>query len=538
MATLRISLLGGLSLTQEDQALPPLSPPKLVSLLACLLLHGEQAVLRDQLAAWLWPEEDKTEARANLRRHLHLLRQALPAGEWVLTERDTVQWNLNADFWLDVEEFSQVATRCLSPDPGQSCESCLTLYQGDLLPEVYDDWLIPERERLRHLYSQTLEAAIMYDTQRSEYAAALRHARRLLVYDPLYEETHRLAMRLYYLAGDRMAALHQFEECQALLRRELDVEPMPATIELWRTILEGRPLTNPLAPTQPLLAVESDIASLQGVYSVGQLTSVSPDEGLVSAQLSDQLSSKLVEYKGLDFRKRVLSRLGVLVVVILVVLVLVVFYINRLSTHPLSSVTISGPAVAQDTWITEDFPNDTYWPDDPDKTPHYRYSRAHLQYFDRHPKDRILVHFNLGGLPSNIKIEQAIFEVHLETWIALEGIGALTQSYPAFVSIYQILRPWQVEQATFNSPWSKPGLQPGVDVASTPLDTQSIAETVWLRFDVTDAARAWYRDPETNNGLMFDISSAPEDIAHYWVDMTDQPAATLRPLLVITYRRK
>ncbi len=510
MTTLKISLLGGLRLSWGEQELPALSPLKLEALLAFLLLHRQQPIPRDELAERLWPDRPEAEARANLRRHLHLLRQALPPGAWILSERETVQWNPAADFWLDVEAFTR------SAQADGECEPCLELYQGDLLPELYDEWLIPERERLSALLLQALQRAVEHDAGQGKYASALRYAQRLLVYDPLHEETHRMAMRLAYLAGDRQAALRQFEECRDVLRRELDVDPMPATLELHRAILEGQPVTWPAKePT-------------------GTVIELPACEPAATAAPIIVVPSVRVQR-----RRWPLALIGAAAVIFMFVLLLLLHSL-RSPQSPAAPLVISGPASVQDTWITEAFPNDTFWPDDPDRTPHHRYTRAHLQYYDRHALDRILIRFDLSALPSNAQIQAATFEIHLETWLALESSEPITRPFPAAVSVFQVTRAWQPEQATFNQAavdqaWAQPGLSPGADFISPPLDTQSINGTAWLIFDVRQVVSEWQRHPDRNHGLVLMMTEAPEDMAHYWVDMTDAGAPHLRPVLRITW---
>lgn len=518
MTILQISLLGGFRMEWEGQVLPLPSPSKALSLLACLLIYQDRLLGRDQVGNRLWPNAAPAEARSNLRRHLHLLRQALPPGEWILSERDTLHWNPEAPYWLDVSEFLQQARQCTS-GPQSVCERCLQLYQGDLLPEIYDDWLIAEREALRNVFLQTLDQAIGRLTQCGEYATALYYAKQLLAHDPLHEQTHRRVMQLHYLAGDRQAALQQFAECEALLRRELDVVPMQATRELQQMILAGEPLP----------------AAAPGKPSPAPTASLAPTVSLASTATANPPPAPRI-------RPRWRWALAALLLVALVGAG--AYWINTLLS-PREALIISGPGVTQDTWITEMFPDDLYWPDDPDRTPHARYSRAHLQYFDNHPLDRILIRFDLGLLPQACEIEQATFEIHLETWLETEiqGKGALTQTYPAMVSVFPIQRTWQADQATFNQAasgqwWSAPGLQPGLDFASSPLDVQPIDGTAWLSFDVTQAARSWQHQAEGNYGLMLEISEAPEDVAHYWVDTSDQATSALRPALKITYRRR
>jgi DNA-binding SARP family transcriptional activator len=48
-------------------------------------------------------------------------------------------------------------------------------------------------------------------------------------------------MRLHLLAGDRTAALRQYEQCVQLLQRELAVKPATSTIALYERICSDRP---------------------------------------------------------------------------------------------------------------------------------------------------------------------------------------------------------------------------------------------------------------------------------------------------------
>ena len=47
-------------------------------------------------------------------------------------------------------------------------------------------------------------------------------------------------MRLHHLAGNRSAALRQYERCVAFLRQELDVDPSAQTVALYEQIRSDR----------------------------------------------------------------------------------------------------------------------------------------------------------------------------------------------------------------------------------------------------------------------------------------------------------
>jgi DNA-binding SARP family transcriptional activator len=64
------------------------------------------------------------------------------------------------------------------------------------------------------------------------FEAGLDYAERVLQLDPAAERAHQQMMRLYYLSGNRTAALRQFERCVKHLKEELDVEPSAGTLAI------------------------------------------------------------------------------------------------------------------------------------------------------------------------------------------------------------------------------------------------------------------------------------------------------------------
>jgi tetratricopeptide (TPR) repeat protein len=151
---------------------------------------------------------------------------------------------MDAPMTLDVVLFEQslaaaerAAQRSNQPELLSHLEAAVEHYTGDLLPNCYDDWLVPERERLRERFLGLL--AQLSDTleQAREYPAAIRHANRLLRTDPLHEATYRRLMQLHLLNNDRVAALRSYHTCAATLQRELGVEPSPLTQEIYAHLL-------------------------------------------------------------------------------------------------------------------------------------------------------------------------------------------------------------------------------------------------------------------------------------------------------------
>ncbi len=233
---LRIHLLGSLKLFDADVPLALATPPKTLHLLAYLLLQRQAAVTRDQLAFTLWPDRSEPEARGQLRRYLYRLRQFLPEGDWLITHGEQVQWNTAADYWLDVAEFERLSSGTLRAD---RLEAALKLYPHDLLIDLYEDWVIIERERLYNLYLDDLQRLLEHYRDERAYDRAISCAQQILKREPLHENIVRELMRLRAAAGDRTRALEDYRHFQLRVREELGVPPLPETMALYESLRQA-----------------------------------------------------------------------------------------------------------------------------------------------------------------------------------------------------------------------------------------------------------------------------------------------------------
>src|SRR3984893_3418956 len=165
MPTLHLRLLGDFSLIYGDRQVTSLNTTRLQSLLAYLVLHRDVPQHRQHLAFLFWPDATEAQARNNLRQLLHQLRQAFPAVEQFLSaDAHLLHWHPVTPFYLDVAEFEQTLT--LADEAARrnhqhalqaALEQADNLYRGDLLPGCYDEWILPERDRLRQRHGQALE---------------------------------------------------------------------------------------------------------------------------------------------------------------------------------------------------------------------------------------------------------------------------------------------------------------------------------------------------------------------------------------------
>ncbi len=231
-ARLEIRLFGNPELRIDGTPYALATPRKSLHILIYMLLNRHATVSREYLAYLIWPDEQEDAAHTRLRASLHDLLRVLPPAQqpWILSSGDALQWNPAADTWVDCEAFERAAS-----DRAQF-EAAAELYRGELVPALYDEWVVAARERFAQRYVRVLESLVADARRRQDYSAALEFGRRLLTIDPWREDVVRRTMSVRYAAGDRAGALTDYRRFVERLRTEMGIEPMPETQALAEAI--------------------------------------------------------------------------------------------------------------------------------------------------------------------------------------------------------------------------------------------------------------------------------------------------------------
>ncbi len=218
-----------------------------------LLTYRRGMLDRDQILEMLWPDQDPETARRDFKVALSTLCKVLepdrPEGiPSAYIVRDGSRYGLRpgADLWLDVEELEALIAggdRLLERDPEGALEcyrKALTLYRGDYLEDcLYEDWCSEERERLVALYLRTADRVAELLAQRAAWEDVLTLCQEVLTRDPCWESAYRWMMLAYARTGRRAQAARVYTRCVQRLRDELQVEPSPATVQLYEAICQS-----------------------------------------------------------------------------------------------------------------------------------------------------------------------------------------------------------------------------------------------------------------------------------------------------------
>ena len=242
----RMKLFGGLRAQHGTHTVERFPTQKTAALLAILAFSPGRRHSRERLVDTLWPEADPAAGRDRLSQALVWLRHRLEPddalrGSVLLADRLSVGLTPDA-VTTDIAQFEAalaVAQRRDDSTGRAALEEAVSLYAGDLLPDVSSEWVPAERQRLLNAYLLALDRLGHIQEEAGDQRGALDYARRALLADPLHEEAHRDLIRLLAATGQTTAALRQFQEFKGLLARELDSEPSAETLTLAEQIRRG-----------------------------------------------------------------------------------------------------------------------------------------------------------------------------------------------------------------------------------------------------------------------------------------------------------
>jgi WD40 repeat protein/class 3 adenylate cyclase len=234
------------------------------SLLAYLAMTAGTPHRREKLAGTLWPDSSEENARKNLRQELWRIRKAIPtqslpeADDYLIADEFTLTFSRDADYWLDVSILE-------SSDPDiQSLTAGLSVYQGELLPGFYEDWVVLERERLQTLFESKMEQLVEKLVESERWTAVQEQCERWLALGFVSEPAYRALMLSYNARGDMAKVSSIYQRCVEDLQDHFGVEPSAETHALFNGLLKGAKVPRRILRAQPSGTVTFLFTDIQG----------------------------------------------------------------------------------------------------------------------------------------------------------------------------------------------------------------------------------------------------------------------------------
>lgn len=199
-----------------------------------LLTSHPNAVSRDVLIDVFWPELPRTVALTNLQNSVSQIRRALEAAgaygpRRVVYEGEAYRLELGPEDRWDVAEVRRLDPVARAGDLA-SARRLVALTRGEYLAaDRYAEWAELVRQEVWSARRRALQNLRDVAQARGEAEEAVAWAERLVQEDPTSEADQARLIALLAAAGHRQRALAQYEQCVAVLSRELGVHPSPTT---------------------------------------------------------------------------------------------------------------------------------------------------------------------------------------------------------------------------------------------------------------------------------------------------------------------
>jgi DNA-binding SARP family transcriptional activator/tetratricopeptide (TPR) repeat protein len=282
---LHMSLLGEQAIIDDRAGSVQVRSSRAIALVAFLAVRAGSPQSRQRIAGLLWPDSTDAQALTNLRRELHHLRHVLgDEASLVVTPRDLC-WRDTMTCRVDVRVFDNerqaaMAAAAAGEDDGilAHAAAAIAAYRGELLPGVYDDWLLEARSQLERQCVELCDLVCAARARTGDLTGAVQAARHRVQLQPLEEVGYRTLMELQADLGDRAGAVSTYHHCASVLERELGVAPDPATRRVFqRLVAQAHPAAQPAAATNPrtgrpglaaapLVGRSAELSALQGVW--------------------------------------------------------------------------------------------------------------------------------------------------------------------------------------------------------------------------------------------------------------------------------
>lgn len=257
MTDLTVQVLGVPEVRFQEQRLAFRSRKALALLIYLAVEPGTHS--REKLVDLLWSQNDFQQGRVSLRTALSQVRQALRAtgSPGIATTNDLVRLDVACPLQLDLT----LITAALLPEATDAeWQTAVAASRGPFLEGFsladasgFEEWASWQRQHWHAQIERVFQRLTTYHLDRGEAEQALQTAGPWVAHAPLNESAYRCLMEAQARSGNRTAALQTFQQCERLLRAELDIAP-GAEIALLAARIRQGPLRKPAhAPSLPAI---------------------------------------------------------------------------------------------------------------------------------------------------------------------------------------------------------------------------------------------------------------------------------------------
>ncbi|GAB4272393.1 MAG: BTAD domain-containing putative transcriptional regulator [Candidatus Promineifilaceae bacterium] len=229
---LSFHLLGNVLLAKDGKPLTQFRSQKEAALLIYLAQTGE-VQQRDAVADLLWDANSTSQSLSNLRTVLSRVRKQV--GDVFVASRKTLAPSPEIRWHVDSAVLQQTLASIRHIDTAEKVkiiQEALDAYRGDFLADFYltdaprfTEWMTTTRESIRSQVIDAYRKLGDYALSIGDTQYGLKVADGWLQVDELDEDAHYLRIKLLLETDNKAEAVTRYEQCAALLNKELGISP-------------------------------------------------------------------------------------------------------------------------------------------------------------------------------------------------------------------------------------------------------------------------------------------------------------------------
>lgn len=249
----RITMLGSFSISIDNAIISDSisNSPKMLNLVAFMIMARSRVVSHSELINLLWPDESVQNPVNALKAVICRIRSSLKPflGKGIcpiVTRNGSYAWNTEYECVVDAEEFDKLCKSAGndSLDAGERIHlyrKAVDLYIGDFLPKLSDQlWVIPLSVHYHTLYIRTVKdfaALLEKEGLFSEMCDICQRAAGIEAYD---EQIHILLMTALERLGNKAAAIEHYKKITDMLYNDLGITPSKDLRDIYGRLMKDR----------------------------------------------------------------------------------------------------------------------------------------------------------------------------------------------------------------------------------------------------------------------------------------------------------
>lgn len=196
---------------------------------------------KEQIGATLWPDiYEASKLRGRFKNEIFRLRRAV-GQETILYDDVMYSFNTNLDYDHDIEAFEYYLSKAESSTRLKQkidlYKKAVQIVQGPYLADIFSDWTIYERERLKQKYSQALQSLAELYLQDGDPENCVGICERAISHNASDELIYRIAMRAYHRKGDRASIIRIYQAYKKAIESLYGLPPSLETEALYQKLI-------------------------------------------------------------------------------------------------------------------------------------------------------------------------------------------------------------------------------------------------------------------------------------------------------------